>query len=88
MNNNEAASKAQAWLDLNKPGEGYEFTGEWQSRLNTSYCKFRQQKADGKVRMFYFTYDPVMPQMGKCDFDNKWGPIKIHCPCGTVSYCS
>ena len=82
MNNNEAQSKAQTWIGLNKPDEGYEFTGEWQSRGGTSYCKFRQEKPDGKIRNFNFTFDPVVPAMGKCDWDSKWGPVKLHCPCG------
>lgn len=87
MNNDEALNKAQTWINHNKPGEGYEFTGEWQTREGTSFCKFRQEKSDGLIRKFYFIYDPVVPEMGKCEWDNKWGPVKVHCPCGKASYC-
>eukprot|EP01052_Picozoa_sp_SAG31_P007919 SAG31_NODE_388_length_16371_cov_5.228982_6_plen_1081_part_00 len=38
--NVEAADKANAWIEQNKPGEGYKFTGQWNSEGGTSFCEF------------------------------------------------
>ena len=37
-NNNEAKTKADKWIGANKPGQGWKFTGHWNSRGGTSYC--------------------------------------------------
>jgi len=88
MNNAEAANKAQTWISHNKPDEGFEFTGEWYSSGGTSFAKFKKVASDGKKRNFYFIYDKIAPALGKCEYDNKQGPITVHCPCGKASYCS
>eukprot|EP01051_Picozoa_sp_SAG22_P001522 SAG22_NODE_61_length_23387_cov_34.380582_10_plen_1134_part_00 len=46
-NNVEAADKANAWIEANKPGEGYAFTGEWWSVVQdrTSFCQFTKRAA-------------------------------------------
>ena len=36
--NYEAKTKADAWINKTKPGEGWGFTGQWNSRAGTSYC--------------------------------------------------
>ena len=38
----EAQAKADAWLEANKPGEGWEFTGQWWSNGGTSFCACRR----------------------------------------------
>jgi hypothetical protein len=40
----EAYSRANDWLAANKPDEGWEFTGEWQTRGSTTFCKFRKKE--------------------------------------------
>jgi ubiquitin len=50
--NDEAEAKASAWLKENKPGSSYVFTGEWNSKDGTSYCKFRFADGD-KARRVY-----------------------------------
>ena len=37
--NHEAAAKAQAWLDKFRPGQGWSFTGVWDSEGGTSYIQ-------------------------------------------------
>ena len=32
-NNAEAAQKANAWINRNRPGEGWKFTGEWNTTV-------------------------------------------------------
>ena len=36
--NYEAAEKANRWIEENKQGEGWHFTGHWNSEGGTSYC--------------------------------------------------
>jgi hypothetical protein len=39
-NDGEASKKANAWIKAEKPGEGWEWTGQWWSKGGTSYCQY------------------------------------------------
>ena len=38
-NNAEAGRKTRKWLEENKPGQGWKFTGGWWSKKGTSYSR-------------------------------------------------
>jgi hypothetical protein len=60
-NNDEAAAKVEEWLRQNKQDEGWEFTGEWQSRSdlarddggNTSFAVCAQKKVKVAAAVYF-----------------------------------
>ena len=73
--NCEAAAKATVWIEQNKPGDSYSFTGQWWNKDDgtTSYCQFTKAPAPapspkwphGRVQKPYGEF--MQPLCQSCD---------------------
>lgn len=79
--NHEAAAKATAWVEANKPDENWNFTGEWNSRGGTSYCQYVRRHQSSVAHYCYDTTTAIAQIEATVRVEAAWLQMtKTKCP--------